>query len=113
MAEVTPIEPEGDAALPIRDHALESLRVIRDAIERSGSFTAVPGWGTTLIGASALAASLLASRTSHRGDWLDVWLVEAAAAGAISTVTILAKARRVGLSLRSSIARKFALAFLP
>jgi hypothetical protein len=113
MPLATPIEPETDVPLPIRDHALESLRVIRDAMERAGAFTAVPGWGTVAIGATALAASAAASLTPEGGAWLAVWLAEGVVAGAISAVTIGRKARRVGLSLRSAIARKFALAFLP
>lgn len=113
MPLATRIEPDTDPPLPMRDHALESLRVIRDAMERAGAFTAVPGWGTVAIGASALAASAVASRTSQGETWLAVWLAEGVVAGAISAVTIGRKARRVGLSLRSAIARKFALAFLP
>ena len=113
MALASRTEPGTDTPLPIRDHALESLRVIRDAMERAGAFTAVPGWGTVWIGATALAAAAAAARTPDAAWWLAVWLAEAAVAGTISAVTIGTKARRVGLSLRSAVARKFALAFLP
>ncbi|MSV31171.1 MAG: hypothetical protein EXQ57_01480 [Bryobacterales bacterium] len=45
----------------ISDHALEQLRYIRDTMERTGSFTAVPGWGGVAMGASALVAAVIAA----------------------------------------------------
>ncbi|HEX4823667.1 MAG TPA: hypothetical protein VFV19_05115 [Candidatus Polarisedimenticolaceae bacterium] len=98
---------------PIRDRAVEHLRVIRDAMERAGTFTAVPGWGTVVIGVTALVASAAAAGIGDGASWLRLWLVEGFAAGALAVGAIMLKARRLGLPLTSAIARKFALAFLP
>ena len=98
---------------PLHDHALESVRVIRDAMERAGAFTAVPGAGMVVIGATALAAAAIAAFVESGPSWLAVWSAEGLLAGGISAVAITGKSRRVGLSLRSGLARKFALAFLP
>jgi len=98
---------------PLHDHALESVRVIRDAMERAGSFTAVPGAGMIAIGLTALFASAVAAATETGGGWLATWIGEGFVALAISGVTITRKARRLALPLRSGPARKFALAFLP
>src|SRR5262249_53998188 len=95
----------------LHDHAMESLRVIRDTMERAGSFAAVPGHGTVLIGLSALLAAALAARAPSARAWLLIWLTEGLAAGAISVASIVRKCRRLGLPLASGIVRKFALAF--
>jgi hypothetical protein len=92
---------------------LESVRVIRDAMERAGSFTAVPGIGMIAIGATALIASALAAGSETGPGWLTVWIAEGILAAVISAFTIARKARRLGLPLRSGPARKFALAFVP
>jgi hypothetical protein len=97
----------------LHDHAIESVRVIRDAMERAGSFTAVPGAGMIGIGITATAAALLAGSAETGPAWLAVWIVEGILAAAISAVTIVRKSRRLGLSLRSGAARRFALAFAP
>ena len=110
---MTSEQPEAGSPARLQEHALESLRVIRDAMERAGSFTAVPGWGTAAIGATALAAAAIAAQSGGASAWLRVWLIEGAVAGAISVTTIVRKARRLGLPLSSGIVRKFALAFLP
>jgi len=98
---------------PLHDHALESVRVIRDAMERAGSFTAVPGAGMIAIGLTALVAAAISAATETGASWLAVWIVEGCVAAAISAFTISRKARRLALPLRSGPARKFALAFLP
>jgi len=101
------------APTPLHDHALESVRVIRDAMERAGSFTAVPGVGMIAIGLTALVAAAAAPATETGSGWLIAWVVEGLLAAAIAAYTIARKARRLGLSLSSGPARKFALAFLP
>jgi len=98
---------------PLHDHALESVRVIRDAMERAGSFTAVPGAGMIAIGATALVAAAIAAAAEPGRGWLATWFVEGVVAAAISGATIARKARRLGLPLASGPARKFALAFVP
>ena len=101
------------APSPIGDHALESLKVIRDAMERAGAFTAVPGWSTVAVGVTALAAAPLAAAASDGRRWLAVWLVEGALAVAISGAFVVRKAKRLNLSLASGVSRRFALAFVP
>lgn len=113
MPIAAPERPPHRPPVPIRDHALESLRVIRDAMERAGSFTAVPGWGTVAVGVTALAAAWAASRAGSERAWLAVWVVDGIAACAITLVAMGIKAKRIGLSLGSAVSRKFALAFVP
>jgi len=93
--------------------AEDSLRYIRVAMERAGSFTAVPGRGGVAMGATALAAAWLAARASSETAWLAIWLAEAALAMAIGVLAIRRKASRAGIPLTSGPARKFALALLP
>jgi len=101
------------APSPIGDHALESLKVIRDAMERAGAFTAVPGWGTVAIGLTALAAAPIAAAARDKRTWLAVWLVDGALAAAIAAAFVVRKAGTLGLSLASGVSRRFALAFVP
>lgn len=95
------------------DRADADLRYIRDAMERAGSFTAVPGWGTVAMGATALAAAAFAALQPTSGRWLAVWLAEAVLAVALGGAAITLKARRQGASLVAPPARKFATGFAP
>jgi hypothetical protein len=92
---------------------MENIAFIRDAMERAGAFTAVPGWGGVLMGATALAATAVAGPPRESRRWLAVWLAEAAIAVAIALVTIARKARRSGSSLNAAPSQRFALAYLP
>lgn len=103
-----PAEP-----LPIHDHALDNLRYIRSAMERAGTFTAVPGWGTIAVGITAVGASLVAGNDALSTRWLLTWLAEAAVATAVAAVFIAKKARATSTALTSGPARRFALAFVP
>lgn len=103
----------------LHDHAMDDLRFIRQTMEEAGSFTAVPGWGMVAIGITALVAGLWAARPMSEGLWLTVWLVEAALALTIASLTMARKAR-AGAHPASEVAplfsgpgRRFALSFAP
>jgi hypothetical protein len=94
-------------------HAMENLRFIRETMERAGSFTAVPGVGGVLMGATAIVAAPLAGPPRESTRWLAIWLADAAIAAAIALVTMSRKARRSGAPLFAGPARRFALAYVP
>src|SRR5436190_6812812 len=79
--------------LELHAHAMDNLRFIRETMERAGSFTAVPGRGGILMGATALIAALVAARQPSLTAWLAIWLVEAMIAVGIGAVTAANKAR--------------------
>jgi len=91
----------------------DDLRFIRDTMERSASFTAVPGWGMVILGLTALAAASLAARQSTPAAWLKIWLAEAIVAAMIAFLSMRWKANRRGLPLFSGPGRKVALGLLP
>lgn len=93
----------------IRGHAEEHIRYIRDAMERASSFTAVPGLGGIVMGATALGAAAIASRQPDPSRWLAVWLTEAIVAVAIGALAMARKARRTSSDLFSGPARRFLL----
>ncbi len=93
--------------------ALENIQYIRETMERSHAFTAVPGWGGAAMGLAALGAALVAARQSSPKAWLLTWLVAAAVALAIGLWATLRKIRASRLPLFSGAARKFALSLAP
>jgi hypothetical protein len=98
---------------PIHDHAIDNLRYIRDTMERTASLTAVPGHGGMVMGATALVAAGLASRTATNREWLTIWLTELVLAVAIGSLAMIFKAHQTGVSLWSESGRKFVLSFTP
>jgi hypothetical protein len=98
---------------PLPAPALEDLRFIRETMARSSSFTAVPGWGLVIAGATALLAAWLAARQTSSAAWLKVWLAEALVAVTVTLGAMQQKAQRAGLPLTSGPGRKFAFSFLP
>lgn len=95
--------------------ALDDLRFIRETMERSSSFTAVPGWGMVAMGGTALFAAWVASSVHRLSPrlWLAVWLAEASLALSIGLIATWKKAQRAGVPLTSGPARKFMYSFLP
>jgi hypothetical protein len=97
----------------IDETAAENLRFIREAMEHSARFTAVPGRGMVAMGLTAIAAALIAARQSTTEAWFLVWEVELAVALVIGLGSMAHKMRRSGASLSSPPARKFFLGLLP
>jgi hypothetical protein len=116
MASVHPLRPRRDPGaepVALHDRAIDNLRYIRETMERAGSFTAVPGWGTVLIGASALAAVWISSHQSTAEAWLAVWTVEAFLSLALGVGAVVQKGRAAGIPLLSGPAQKFGLSLIP
>jgi len=93
--------------------AAEHLRYIRSVMERSESFTAVPGRGMIVVGTTALVAAYFASEQTRPELWLAVWLAEATVAALLGVTMLLQKTKAVGVSLRSGSARKYMMTLAP
>ncbi len=102
-----------DEATSLGERAAENLAYVRETLERSASFTAVPGIGGILMGAFALVAAWVASNQDAPGRWLLAWLACAALAFPVGLVAMALKGRATGHSLLRGPGRRFALSFLP
>ncbi|MGH7459837.1 MAG: hypothetical protein ACREMA_02265, partial [Longimicrobiales bacterium] len=99
----------------LHERAAANLSFIRETMERSGSFTAVPGLGGMAMGGVALLAAPFAHAARLKGvqPWLRVWLICLAVALVLGVLSMGSKARRFGIPLFRGAARKFALSMLP
>lgn len=105
--------PDQTTPVSIHQHAAENLVFIREAMERAGSFTAVPGWGGVIMGLAGLAAAIIAPAQPTATGWLVTWLAAAVIATGVGIIAILIKSRTTGVPLFSRPARQFALSFSP
>lgn len=115
MGAIRPIRTSTPAPQPfgLHDQAMDNLRFIRDAMENAGSFTAVPGLGGILVGATAFFAAFAAHVSAGARAWLAVWIGEALLALLIGLVFSARKARQAGTSLLSRPFRRFLFAMAP
>lgn len=108
----TPEEPPA-----LHDEALQNLRYIRDTMEATAAFTAVPGRGMVTMGAIALVTAGLTRGVrpdpASVGAWLGAWLGAASAALLVGLVAMAQKSRAAGQPLLTAAGRRFALAFAP
>ena len=93
--------------------ATDHLRFIRDVMERTASFTAVPGWGMFVVGVTAAPTALIAALQPTPGRSLAIWLLDAVLAAAIGVFALRKKTRQSGVSLRSGPGRKYMLSLAP
>src|SRR6202046_75750 len=113
VAVVRPIRPESPEPRGLHVEAMDNLRFIRNAMENAGSFTAVPGQGGMLMGATALFAAFAAHLSKSPRAWLGVWLGEAVLALMIGLVFSHRKADKNSTPLLSKPFRRFVLAVAP
>ena len=92
-----------------QSQATEHLRFIREIMERSESFTAVPGWGMVIVGVSALPTAIVSAQLAPDGigdAFLGIWLIDALVAIVIGMVTLRLNMRRMGVSMHTGPGRK-------
>lgn len=116
MAKTQPVTKEKkypDELPSLGNRAIDNLQFIRDTMERSTHFTAVPGYGAVLMGATAIAAAYISSTQTYLWDRLIVWIAEAFLAFAIGLLAMWQKSKLANTPLTSAPAKKFAISFLP
>jgi len=106
-------EIEANEPPSLSGRAMDNLKFIRETMERSSAFTAVPGYGGIFMGFTAIAASIVANSQPLVRDWLIIWIVEAMLAFAIGLFAMWQKSKIAKIPLNSAPAKKFAMSFLP
>lgn len=93
--------------------AIDNLKFIRETMERSTHFTAVPGYGGALMGLTAIVAAFIADAQPLVRNWLTVWIIEAVLAFVVGLFAMWQKSKIAKMPLNSAPAKKFAMSFLP
>jgi hypothetical protein len=107
------VEPLTVEARALQGNAAENLRFIRETMERAGSFTALSGVGTVVVGLTAVFASVAAAMQTSLDAWVVTWFGEALVGLGVSVLATAHKARAVGVPLLSGAGRRFILGFSP
>jgi len=94
---------------PMSGRAADNLRFIRQAMERTTTFTSIPGKGGVAMGVIALVASVVAASQPSADRWLLAWMAAAATAAVIGLIAMSHKARLGGVTLTGATARRFAM----
>jgi hypothetical protein len=97
----------------LRDHAVDNLRYIREAMERASAFTSIPGWGGLVIGLTAIATTAIAEPMTawNPRRWLMTWLIEAVVAATIGGLAMWRKGVGAGTLFMSGAARRFFMSY--
>ena len=113
MPATDPLPQRAATTVHIHDRALDNLRYIREAMESSAAFTAVPGYGGLAMGMSALVAAGLAATPALHGQWLGIWVLDAVVAALVGGLATWRKARGQGVELYRGVARRFLMNLTP
>ena len=100
--ELLPPEPPA-----LHGRAAADLRFIRETMERSAAFTAVPGKGAVVMGAIGLAGAAVAEQETTPGAWLSVWALAAGAAVVVGGVALWRKASAAGTPISRGVGARF------
>jgi hypothetical protein len=105
--------PQPPEPLVLHARAMDNLRFIRETMERSAVFTAVPGWGVVAIGGTAFLAAWIATQQASQDLWIATWLVEAFLAVSIGAAATAHKLRGVERQQFYRPLRNFAFGLAP
>ncbi len=102
-----------DPTPSLHERAAADLQFIRGTMERSATFTAVPGRGGMAMGVLALGAAAATPFVDERDAWLAVWVATALVAMAIGAISMQRKSAREGVALLAGPGRRFLLCLGP
>jgi hypothetical protein len=106
--------PKSDNQPPaLHDRAMDNLRYIRETMERATPFTGISGLGEMAIGATALVASVIASRQPSFKLWVAIWVAEGFISLLIAGWSMDRKARATQTPLFSGSGRKAVYSLAP
>ena len=108
-----PEPTERSRPIQLKDRAVDDLAFIREAMESSTRFTAVPGRGGLLMGTIGLAGAGVATAQPDPTRWLVTWCCAALLGFAVACFFTVRKARAADLPILSGPGRKFALSLAP
>ncbi len=97
----------------LHGRAMDNLEFIRNTMQRSTEFTAVPGYGGVWMGVTAIGAAVIAGMQTTWLMWTAVWIVEAFLAVSVGAMMMWQKSKYIETPLNSEPAKKFALGFAP
>lgn len=104
---------EDDAPIALHERAMENLTFIREAMERSTSFTGISGKGMILMGLIALGGGHVARLEASRQWWMYCWLAVALAGCLAGLTAMYLKMRALDQPGVARAARRFALNMAP
>jgi len=113
MSTIHAVKPASPEPVAIHSHAMDNLRFIRETMESTASFTAVPGWGGVVMGCLGLTAAIVAAAPFGEAHWLAIWLVAAGLASTVGTWALARKARQAGVQVYRGAGRRFLFCLLP
>jgi hypothetical protein len=102
-----------DNVIPLHETAVDHLSVIRETMEQSSRFTAVPGKGFAAMGAIAIVGTVVASNEINPYWWFNTWFVTAIVAGGVGFSALVMKVRASDQRLMNLPMKRFFLSFTP
>ena len=113
MERIRLVSKAQDQPPALHDRAMDNLRYIRETMERATHFTAISGRGEIAIGATALAASVIAAQQPTFKLWVAIWLAEGLISALIAGWSMDRKARAVQMPLFAGPGRKAVFSLFP
>lgn len=108
-----PVHEDAGTSLDLHERAARNLEYIREAMETSGEFTSVPGWGGVWMGVTALVTAGLLAIPAISPWWVELWTLDAIVAAGIGGTMMRNKAARNGEHLSRGVGQRFVLGLTP
>lgn len=97
----------------LQDKALVNLSYIRQTMETSRRFTAVPGWGGVWMGVVGLLAAWSSSLPALEEHWVTIWVSAAVVGATVGIVFLFRKIKHQQSNIIAATAQRFMWSLCP